>query len=524
MLKDVNKYLNKYKLKTDDDLTISIGKENNFKDKIYLLSAWIFENSKINHKTRLKIHLWIIKFAKQNRCKFTIAHNLTLTSRIYYGLNDISKSIESALKAINIWVDLKDEKLKNDGIIHNYINLISNYADIGLIDYSKNYINKAKKIIDENLDISTISKIRFYLMVGNLNYSQNNLNESEKSYLNALKHAKTSNNLIYSIPCNIGICKILISRKEINKAIKLCENTLKKCQKIDDIVYKESLYSILGESFEINQKFNQAIEYFHKSHELQFKYSIIQNLGKSLLNIGNIYIKTYDYKNAINTYKKIIDLEKYNINLDVINSNYKNLSFCYTKIKEYKKSNFYYKKYIKSLEKIYLKKEKCYKQNTNKIINSYNDSIKSLLKEKNSLELMNLDEYKKLNIISGSLLSASFNDFLSNLIKNIKKGINQNDLIIEIKNKLLECNSWKDYINIYENINPSFNSILRKYTNNKITSLELRICSLIKLGFDKYEISGIIGISIRGVEQHRYRIKKKFNQNIDSLDIFIHTN
>ena len=53
-----------------------------------------------------------------------------------------------------------------------------------------------------------------------------------------------------------------------------------------------------------------------------------------------------------------------------------------------------------------------------------------------------------------------------------------------------------------------------------LTLTEIKICTFIKIGFDNYEISGIMNIGMRGVQQHRYRIKKKLN--IDKkLDQFL---
>ena len=49
--------------------------------------------------------------------------------------------------------------------------------------------------------------------------------------------------------------------------------------------------------------------------------------------------------------------------------------------------------------------------------------------------------------------------------------------------------------------------------------MELRVCTLIKMGYDTNEIAGLLWISKRGVDQHRYRIKKKLNisENISAF-------
>ena len=127
---------------------------------------------------------------------------------------------------------------------------------------------------------------------------------------------------------------------------------------------------------------------------------------------------------------------------------------------------------------------------------------------------------KQLGLTTGTLISASFKEFLILLKKKFKEGAEIKHIENLVDCKIMECRNWSDYLMIFEKIRPHFIDKLKDKSNNTITSIEMRICSLIKLGFDKYEISGIIGISPRGVEQHRYRINKKFI-SINSLNKFI---
>ena len=72
---------------------------------------------------------------------------------------------------------------------------------------------------------------------------------------------------------------------------------------------------------------------------------------------------------------------------------------------------------------------------------------------------------------------------------------------------------------LFNDIHPQFNKyIIGKCSD--ITESELRVCNLIKMNFSSSEIAEILSVSIRGVEQHRYRIKKKLNLKSD-LTIFI---
>ena len=84
-----------------------------------------------------------------------------------------------------------------------------------------------------------------------------------------------------------------------------------------------------------------------------------------------------------------------------------------------------------------------------------------------------------------------------------------------------DTKDWDIFMKLFNDIHPQFNKyIINKCSN--VTESELRVCNLIKMGFSGLEISDILSISKRGVEQHRYRIRKKLNLSSD-LTMFIHS-
>jgi DNA-binding CsgD family transcriptional regulator len=49
----------------------------------------------------------------------------------------------------------------------------------------------------------------------------------------------------------------------------------------------------------------------------------------------------------------------------------------------------------------------------------------------------------------------------------------------------------------------------------KLTSKDLKLCAYIKTGHTSKEIAPLMGISIRGIELHRYRLRKKISLQKD---------
>ena len=111
------------------------------------------------------------------------------------------------------------------------------------------------------------------------------------------------------------------------------------------------------------------------------------------------------------------------------------------------------------------------------------------------------------SIISTSLLHVTNNQFLEELVTDIKsKKINDDKIINKINININKTINWVDYLKAYEQLNKTFIQTLNNY---KLSITEIKICSFIKIGFDNYQISGILNISLRAVQQNRYRIKKK---------------
>ena len=132
MIKNLIQILKNDNILIDKKNIVNFNKNSNPKDSIYPISVFIFENPKINHNTRLKCHLELIKISKQKRCNFSIAHNLNLSSRVYSVLGFNNEAIKNDLDALKIWKKIKNEPLAINGEISSYANLGYIYLELGL--------------------------------------------------------------------------------------------------------------------------------------------------------------------------------------------------------------------------------------------------------------------------------------------------------------------------------------------------------------------------------------------------------
>ena len=282
-------------------------------------------------------------------------------------------------------------------------------------------------------------------------------------------------------------------------------SSLKRLNKIDTIEQKNPVLSTLGLAHLELKQYDLAEKYFTEHLELA---KSVDNKGLSYDLLGKLYLKLKRYDQALSCFKEAFNIYK---NLSSMQTNHniiKNIALTYEKKGDKNKSLMFYKKYVKQLEKNNKEKFKLSKINQKKIIQGLESEFEN---KKNESHLKS----------STQLLSITHNEILYEVIKNLESdSYNKNKLIQHIKNKIDTKIDWTDFLIAYENLNPEFFLAINKY---KLSMTELKVCIYIKNGFDNYQIAGIMNITLRAVQQNRYRIKKKLdiNQKLDSFILSI---
>ncbi len=116
-----------------------------------------------------------------------------------------------------------------------------------------------------------------------------------------------------------------------------------------------------------------------------------------------------------------------------------------------------------------------------------------------------------LNKIKSELLIAnqeSPNIHIDNTIKMINRSLSQNE-------------NWKLFESRFNEIHDEFLQQLKQQYPD-LTRKDLKLCAFIKTNLSSKEIAPLMNITVRGVETHRYRLRKKLNiDNNENLLIFL---
>lgn len=190
-----------------------------------------------------------------------------------------------------------------------------------------------------------------------------------------------------------------------------------------------------------------------------------------------------------------------------------------------------------------LRRQKEQLQELNDIITVQKEELQASLKIKEELaELKRLEmqrelDDKKRKLMTMEVESSKVNNHINSIIKEVTKNINilrtENSESVVIKNlRKLEKNlkdvteqedNWGEFKKVFESTHPDFfTNLMKKYP--KLTSLDLKHCSYLKMNIDNYELSSILGVELKSIQMTRYRLKKKLKLDADmSLREYIHT-
>jgi tetratricopeptide (TPR) repeat protein/DNA-binding CsgD family transcriptional regulator len=136
-------------------------------------------------------------------------------------------------------------------------------------------------------------------------------------------------------------------------------------------------------------------------------------------------------------------------------------------------------------------------------------------------------EHKNRELTSKALVIAQNNRLLEELGENIKSmesSDNEDDLnrlLAKLKISKVQETNWRSFTDQFKELNPSFHKNLAVKVEN-LTSGELRLAALLRMGLSSKEIASMLGIGEEGMKKARYRLRKKMNLDSDeSLEVEI---
>jgi outer membrane protein assembly factor BamB len=142
-------------------------------------------------------------------------------------------------------------------------------------------------------------------------------------------------------------------------------------------------------------------------------------------------------------------------------------------------------------------------------IKENNEQLRQTVKDKNQ-ELFNttlatIQKNELLEKVRSDLESFQKNHFSARNFQKLYDGI-----MMELDEKAIAQEDWKLFVMCFENnYEDFFKNVKTRYPN--LSSGDLKLCACMKLNLSTKEAASLLGISVRGVEVGRYRLRKKIN-------------
>lgn len=144
-----------------------------------------------------------------------------------------------------------------------------------------------------------------------------------------------------------------------------------------------------------------------------------------------------------------------------------------------------------------------------------------LRNEKLQAELL----FKSSELASSTMAIIKKNEFLMNLKEILRKQKTElgtrfpdkyyDSLVGKIDDNMSSQDDWNVFESNFERAHEQFMKTL-KDNYKDLTPSDLRLCAFLHMNLASKEIAPLMGISVRGVENHRYRLRKKLNLDADS--------
>ncbi|MCP9198483.1 LuxR C-terminal-related transcriptional regulator [Gramella sp. GC03-9] len=129
--------------------------------------------------------------------------------------------------------------------------------------------------------------------------------------------------------------------------------------------------------------------------------------------------------------------------------------------------------------------------------------------------LMNEIDLKRKELANTTMMAAKKNEVLMEIQNELNKDKSRFSNQFRLKHIMNKINTavknkdeWKVFETNFNEVHEDFfKEVLDQYP--KLTNKDLKLCSYLKMNLSSKEIAPLMGISVRGVEVHRYRLRKK---------------
>ncbi|MBK9249407.1 MAG: hypothetical protein IPM69_15150 [Ignavibacteria bacterium] len=357
-------------------------------------------------------------------------------------------------------------------------NLADVYMRLNFLDKAIEYITISLKEAKESKEIQNYCNA--LLRLSNVHARQGNFDKQIAALEESIE-VLTVNNLHYQIAVQrIALGTAFMNREDYSRCLQTFEAALATLLTEKDFKNLAFLHQRLGMLYtntRYNERNSETAQYhFQQAERIAIEISMPHFQAKVLECRAESYATFGMYEEAYNFLQQATTLEKQILN-DLSLQKLRELEVRYDIALEQKKNELL--------------------QANNHALELDRNHLQAQLIMNNNLILAQMNE---LNTFRKEILSITKQlDKAEEIVRKVKLKLRESPLMQE---------SWETYLDTFAKVHPVFQDILlAKYP--ELTSMELKICILIRAGLQSEEISLILSLSARTIENHRFNLRKK---------------
>lgn len=246
----------------------------------------------------LNIYLKCLEISKKSLSKEFLVASLTDISLAYRNLGNKDKTMEYALKAIEVQEKANLEKLNE-----------SPYGLVASVLKSYKKLPEAIKYAEKALEISTKNKNLKGMGVqenrlGNIYDDMENLKEALKHYLKGLEYARKADYLLLQTDLLVNVGRTYSNLGNPKKGEPYLLENEQLCIKLKSPVGLQTAYCVLGEFYWELKDLSNAKKYLTEAYQLNAEVDDISDKIYITEILANYYSDINDYKNAFKFIKE----------------------------------------------------------------------------------------------------------------------------------------------------------------------------------------------------------------------------
>lgn len=503
------------------------------------------------HEKAISTFLSAIEQEHKNRDLSRMAEHTVNLTNIYMITGELAQALFYAKKSIALIEEYQKELEQNKEECGAWIPMPSGYMRIPIPRYDihigalTNYGNIMEKLGDYNESLSVYQKAleqtRYSAhyatqkgvilnQIGELNRLQGNLEKAAENYRaskNLFEQQGITGYYIAVVAMNLGDVERDLHYFDI--ASELYETALGNLKETDDVSTKAEVIARQGELLFLQGNYNAAIPMLEQALEQAQSVSAFEVVVRVLRISGSVMLKK-NAKNAQNYLTRaLLIAEERNLKTEE-QLIHKELSSFYRLYGDTALALHHFEKFHNLKQEIFSAEADRRLKNlqivheVEKFKGQLQESDQTIRLLKNELD----EKTSELNAMALRILEKKeFMEMIENGLQKIieanpdKKDIVAKNLLNTLRSDQSLKKNWQEFTEQFMIVHKEFiGYLLRCYPD--ISPAEIKVCVLLRLSLGTKEIADLLSLSIRTVESHRMRIRKKLGLGEhDSITTFL---